>query len=173
MKIKENLALIAALAVPVLMIILVALAIYVPRSWAKPQYDFIYTTEYNYYYRFSVINGSLVIDQTPDPSVPSPEPISRPVKDPFETIVPKVFLHHTDTDTNEEITLDRAKALKLIGDQKSPDGFEVTRGDSGPLFFGGNNYNTFYLNGHHLSKKITLMSSNQYNDFHLIGWIQK
>lgn len=177
MKIKENLALIAALAVPVVMIVLVALTIYVPRTWAKPQYDFIYTTEYNYYYRFSVIDGKLNVTESFDPSAPQAAPYPYPAPVPGKDLPPqpkpKIYLHHTDTDSNEEITLEKAQVLNLSGDTKSPDGYQVNRGDSSGSFFGSSGYNTFYITGHHLSQKVNLATSDYGYDFHLIGWIKK
>lgn len=174
MKIKENLALIAALAVPVIMIILVALTIYVPRTWAKPQYDFLYTTEYNYYYRFSVMDGKINLTESPDPSAPKPAPYTAPNSGPEPAQPkPRIYLHHTQTDSNEEISLEKAQSLSLSGDTKSPDGYQVNRGDSSGSFFGSSGYGTFYITGHHLSKRVNLATSDYGYDFHLIGWVIK
>ena len=59
---KKNIPLIFAISIPVLMVIGIALSIYLPTLFVKPEYDFLYSIGGDYSYRneYAVENGKLV-----------------------------------------------------------------------------------------------------------------
>lgn len=167
---KKNISLIVGIAIPILMIVLIAVSIYLPSLFAPaPQFNFIYVTEDNYgqNFQFAVENGVLV---------------KREVKYP-EHYTPKdarLFIHDVMKNTDQEITFEDAQKLKLDSLLKSPDGYEVVYGSSDygffPFFYGGSDYNAMYLKGHNTSKKLDLQSSTDgryyYRNRRFLGWIR-
>ncbi len=159
----------AAIAIPVLLVIAIALSIYLPAAFAKkPKYDFVYTNEDDYYYRYTV-KEEKIIELPQDQK--SFYPLTR------SDI--KFYLHNTAENTNKEITLADAQSLNLSGDTTSPDGFTITRPDGNEsiftLFFGGvNNYNSRYFEAPNskIGLKINLANPQGYY-FHFLGWVIK
>src|SRR4051812_7664420 len=116
---KQKLPLIIGLAIPVLMILFVAGAVYVPRFFLHPQYDFVYVNGDYYYRQYSVENGKLIRQVLPeDPKLYYPKP----------TQPEKFFVYDIQTDTSKEISFSDAQKLVLDSNLKSPDGYEVKQG---------------------------------------------
>jgi hypothetical protein len=185
---KKNWSLIVGVAIPILMIILVALSIYVPVLFAKPTTKFLYYTSdtYDYYYndRYAVENGKLVLipykqrDTVEDTRFPS-------VKDPEVSLeIPKAVLHLFVYDpvanASQEITFEEGQKLRLESRVESPEGYTLSQGSYGgdifDLFGGGyHDYNTWYLQKGTVNKKITLEQSasgyRYYNNIQFLGWI--
>ncbi|MFA5362601.1 MAG: hypothetical protein WC335_05060 [Candidatus Omnitrophota bacterium] len=167
---KKNISLLIGIAIPILMIVLIALSIYLPSFFAPaPQFNFLYVTEDNYgqNFQFGVENGVLV---------------KREVKYP-EHYIPKesrLFIHDVIKNTDREITFEDARKLKLDSRLKSPDGYEVVYGSTDygffPFFYGGHDYNAMYLKGHNTSKKLDLQASTDgryyYRNRRFLGWIR-
>ncbi len=173
MKIKDNISLIIGIAIPILMIVLVALSIYLPAIFSpQPQFNFLYVTGDDYYKgkQYVVESGKL---------------IEREVKYPqhYTPGIVRLLIHNVATDESKEISFEETQQLSLDANSKSPDGWEVVYGnrDYGvfPLFFsGGTDYNSMYLKGHNTSKKLNLQSSadNRYHYYRrarFLGWIRQ
>ncbi len=172
MAVKKNTSLIIAMAIPILMIVLVAVSIYLPGLFAPaPQFDFLYVSGDDYYagHQYVVENGKLA---------------KRDVKYPehYTPGVARLFVHDVSTNNSKEIFFEEAQKFALDASVKSPDGYEVAYGstESGffPLFFSdGRDYNTMYLKGHNASKKLNLQvsSDERYYSYRerarFLGWV--
>lgn len=189
---QSKIPLIFALAIPFIMVVLIALSIYVPRLFATPpQYDFLYVIndsempytviEGKFYYSpiYRVENGKLVQRLTPypesSPDFPKPVPV-------YPQTEPKLYFHDVGENKSREMTFAKAQELSLDPSIMSPDGFEV-REDYGaegvfPLFFGSSReYGARYLVGDYYSEKLNLVKSNtdRYYPYNLrfLGWVSQ
>lgn len=150
------------------MVLFIGASIYLPTFFvSSPQYDFIYTTGYaNYSDHYDVVNGK--ISKIP-PQYPANTPPSYGEK-------VRLYLHSTESNTNREILFEEAQTFRIITDRISPDGFEVIQssGSSGffPFFYSSSRPG-YYLNGHNVSRKISIGSSYSYYDFQFLGWVQR
>ena len=174
---KKNLPLLVALAIPVLMIVGVALAVYLPGLGKKPAYDFLYVSGngvtypgYAEYY-FSVENGKLVKRALP-PQNGLPLYYKNQAND------EKLFLYDVKSDTGKEVSLEEAQKYVLDSSNQSPDGYEVSRGtySGGFLFFDGrSDYEHWYLRGHNRSRQLNLklVGGNNYDNFRFLGWVKQ
>lgn len=171
---KKNIPLIFALSIPVLLIIGVALSIYLPTLFTKPQYGFLYSTggDYNYHNEYAVENGKLV-----------KKPVTLPpYVVPTNSKEPELYTYDVQKNSNTKISFEETQTLNLDSNPQSPDSFEITYGSDGggvfPFFFWSDrDYGSRYLKGHGVTKKIDLHSSSPYNyysgDFQFLGWIKK
>jgi hypothetical protein len=167
---KKNATLIIGISIPILMIIFVAVSIYLPGLFVKPKFNFVYVTGNDYYYysqyQYAVQNGKIVENEIKKPENRSYEP-AREVR---------LYMHDVAANTNREITFEEARNMNLDSNIKSPDGFEIITGShsGGFLFSGGSDYDTRYLTGNNISKKLDLrlVGSSYYNNFRFIGWIK-
>ncbi len=168
---KKNVSLIVGIAIPILMIVLVAISIYAPALFAPaPRINFLYVAGNDYYPEqpYAVEHGTVV---------------KREVKYPehYTPGVVRFFLHDTSANEDRELSFEEAQKLKLNTNGKSSEGYEVVYGntESGffPWFFaGGTDYNAMYLKGHNTSKKLNLQSQGDgryyYRNRHFLGWIR-
>lgn len=170
--IKKNITLVVGISIPILMILFVATSIYLPGFFVQPKYNFLYVSSDDYYYynqyQYSVQNGKLLRNEIKQPE----NRTYRWMRD--------VKLYVCDVVKNEsrEISFEEAQNLNLDSNNVSPDGFEVTYGNRSEgflpfFFFLERDYNTLYLKGHNLSKKLNLkLSGSYYHNFRFIGWIK-
>lgn len=179
----KNIPLIVGICVPLAMIIFVAISIYVPGLFIQPKYDFLYSTEEQ---KFNVYTA--------------PKEAGEPIQYPYTAYetkggqlvkinavyysenVPEIKLYYYDVAVNEphEITFEEAAKLKLSTEVKSPDGFEIAYGNSGggmfPFFYSSGDYESRYLKGNGVSKKLNISTVNSgrgYINFTFLGWVEK
>lgn len=167
MDIKKNASLIAAIAVPVLMMIAISASIYLPAMFVRPGYDFIYTDNQNYdsSYRYSVDGGMIKKEDVPcDSSANSNYCNSR-------TGDGKIYYYDVARNESRELPFEEANRIKLDSSYKSPDGFEIMGSSGGGPFFSGD-YNAKFIKKGAYSKKINKSSANGYN-FEFLGWVIK
>ena len=173
MKPQKNISLIVGLAIPFLMIVLVAASIYLPGLFApQPKFNFLYVTDDDYYqgHAYVIENGKLT---------------KREVKYPEHYIpgVIRLFVHDVSANESKEVSFEEAQQLHLDPNVKSPDGYEVVYGSAEygffPLFFsGGRDYNSMYLKGHSTSKKLKLQTPSDGRYYYsrdrarFLGWIR-
>jgi len=171
--IKKNITLIVGISIPILMIVFVAASIYLPGLFIKPNVNFLYAYGDEYYSqeRFTVQNGKLVKREVPRYESQS---YYQPPREES-----KLFLHDVVKNESREVSFEEAQRLNLDSGTKSSDGFEVINGYQGGGFFpffggSGSDYNTRYLKGHNVSKKINLQQRGEsyYYDFRFLGWIK-
>lgn len=171
--IKRNITLILGISIPILMILFVAGSIYLPGLFIKPHFNFLYVFSDDYYYnepQYLVDNGRLVkseIKQTDNQNNYPPKKES------------KLYIYDVTKNESQEISLEQAQNLDLDSKSKSPDGFEVVYGSRGdgffPFFWGsGSDYNSRYLKGRNISRKLDLKINDSYNyySFRFLGWIK-
>ncbi len=170
---KKNFPLIVGRALPVIMVLLIAGSIVLPRLFAHPRYGFLYTWgEYTVRQSFVVKNGQLTSVRTTDAYIlrNSSEEMQR------------LFRYDPVKDASEEIPYAAAQKLKVSDTAQSPDGYEVQQGDSNysggffsEIFFSGGSrdYNAIVLSGHGAMKRINVArpdNMSPYN-FHFVGWV--
>ena len=171
--IKKNITLVLGISIPILMILFVAGSIYLPGFFIKPHFNFLYVSGDDYYYsqqQYLVQNGKLVKSEIKQPENQNYSP---------PRVESKLYIYDVAKNEAKEISFAEAQKLNLDSGVKSPDDFEVVYGSRGdgffPFFFSsGRDYNTRYLSGHNVSKKLNLQlnGSSYYNNFRFIGWIK-
>ncbi|OGX10818.1 MAG: hypothetical protein A2351_00200 [Omnitrophica bacterium RIFOXYB12_FULL_50_7] len=171
---KKHLPLVIGLSLPVLMTLFISGSIYLPKLFApEPKFDFIYSASDNHGWpdvRFTVENGTLrKMEQT------YPEQAAQ--KD-FKTATVVLYRYHIKTNQSERLSFEAAQKLKLVSGEKSPDNFEVVRGDSdgglGLLYSRGSSFGDFFLKGHGTARKLNLEKRGSFYwnpDGNVIGWI--
>jgi hypothetical protein len=165
---KRNGAVWLAVAIPVLVVVAVALSIYVPRLFVHPTTDFVYVVDDTHYTGdsgadYRVVDGRIV----EAPTAPS-----------GATTRGRLLRYDVKADRAQPLTLAQAQALTLDPAATSPDGFSVvyTDGSGGGLFsFGGDSGNAaVYLDGRGVRLRLDLPVGRSYesNGFHVVGWIR-
>ncbi len=170
---KKNIPLYIALAVPVLMIGLVAVLVYLPRFGPLPKYNFIYSSGGTYPYGYYTVSGNTLQKNE--------NRIKQDIKDNIVVTEPRLFLHDVATNQSREISLGEGQKLKLDSTDESPDGFKITMGNYDDGIFGifggsGRDYGSRYIaNNGGGGVKLNLKSvSGAYYDsysFQFLGWI--
>lgn len=165
----KNISLLIAVSLPILMVVVIAASIYIPRQSIKPQTNFIYSTEEAdgyLYYEYSVVAGKLIYKFPLISEYEKDKPI-------FEHTF---YLHDVESDKSKKITFNEATALKLSNEKLSPDGYEVVRGGYNNSYFFlsvPSSYRDFFIK--HKSggsKKINLQVSNEAAySYEFVGWI--
>lgn len=182
--IKQNLTLVLAFSLPVILIVFVALSTYLPSLLLSTNYNFVYATcsNDNYYncsdyleQRYEVVEGKLTIKDV-DPTIDSDGDKIPDVKENYTT---RLFLHDTKNNESREISPAEAQGLTLNNLLTSPDGVSVSSDyNRGPdflfVFDGGSSYGYYLMKGD--SKvKLNLINSNEnyyyQHNFQFIGWV--
>ena len=173
--IKKNITLVIGVSIPILMILFVAGSIYLPGLFVQPKVNFLYTTGEDYYsYQYHYVVDSDKLLKYDDVS-PQNTNYNQPRS---ET---KLFVYDVVKNENKSISFDDAQTLHLDANPQSPDGFEVVYGSRGDnffpfFFFSGTDYNSRYLKGHNVSRKINIQAGgpyyNAYYNFRFLGWIK-
>jgi len=166
--------------IPILMIIFVAGSIYIPNLFTQPKFNFLYATggecfcsQYNQPY--SIQNSKLIKNKIPILTI---TPNARDISCDLPQNAAKLFIHDTVKNENEQITFATAQQLNLDPNNKSPDGFEITRGGMqgsifSLLFYADSRYDkSSALQGHYASKKFNAQTLGPCNNFRFIGWIK-
>ncbi len=187
---KSNLPIILAFAIPVLMIVIVALVVYLPALFLNPQSDFVYATQLGQKSplytgaRYIVTDGKISVECFDAYRAPFvKEDLAAPTLLPKEACTATnsdagtLFLHDVETNKSKELSFTDAQALTLNNKPISPDGYEVVsaqyNGDIFPFISGATGYGTKYLKGRYGSKKLDLqLATDSYNNFTFIGWVE-
>ncbi len=187
--IKKNFAILLAFALPLLLIIGVAVSTYLPSVFLSTNYNFIYTScsdGNNYYYncdnylqkRYSVVNNKIVLNNI-DPTQDSDGDSIPDIKENYSV---RIFLHDTKLNESREITLEEANTYKLSSLLTSPDGVTVSgnynRG--GDFFFfpfvsGSSSSYGYYLTKGKSKTKLNLINERDryyyQENFGFLGWV--
>jgi len=172
---KKNLPLYIALAVPVLMIILVAAFIYLPGIGKKPAHNFLYMTGnnvYDYAYNnigYQVNGGHLVYNP---PASPAPNQPNYPASGDVH-----FYLYDVANNQAKEVTLAEAEGYNLDSSNTSSDGYTIQQGNgnSGDFLFGGGggDYTSWFIKGHNRAIKLNLkLTGAYYSNFRFLGWTE-
>jgi len=165
--------LIVGLSIPVVMIALIAGAIYLPGLMTDiedPRFDFLYMVGYAQENNYHVTDGRLRR---------SPQ---RPRKgetgssgDPHL----QFFVYRVGDGTSEQLSFEEASKLCLDGSAISPDGFEIAYGRRSEVFFplwSSRDYETRFLRKESLSIKLDLEVAESFNtirSFRFLGWVEE
>lgn len=182
--IKQNLTLVLAFSLPIILIVFVALSTYLPSLFLSTNYNFVYATCANddYYncsdylqQRYEVVDSKLVVRDI-DPTIDSD---GDKIPDVKENYITRLFLHDTKSNESREINLDEASGLSLSSLLTSPDGVSVSSDyNPGPdflfVFDGGSSYGYYLMKGGSKVKLNLINSDENYyyrDNFHFIGWV--
>ncbi len=195
---KENLPLIVAIGLPILLIIIVALFALLPKYLSKPEYKFVYTedigsryyafgnnicTIYRKYYELDSANKIIMKDFYVSPFSDAPEEDLKKPCNGFPTAfkdAPDLYLYDFVTDTSSKIAPESVGQHTIVSEKESPDGFQVAYryGHNGifELFGSSNDRSGIYLikNGpiRTLNLETTDESAYGSRDFRFIGWVR-
>ena len=165
---KQKLPLYIALAIPMLMIVLIALFVYIPGIGKKPHINFLYVSGQGYYsnYNYAVSGGKLIMN-----TFTSTDPVYKGI-----VTTPHIYLYDVSTDKATELAFQDAQKYTLDASTESSEGFAFRRGgySGGFLFDVGNDYNSYYLVGFNRKHKLNLKTvGTGYDDNQFLGWIIK
>jgi len=178
---KKHFTLIIGISLPIIMILLVAGAIYLPQILVKPHYNFLYSDQFlnnvnngRHYQQssyYDVENGVLVKKEIPKEENENGN---------IEYIDPKLHFYDVVNNTTREISFADASQLSLLPGPTSPDGFIVQyshHNDGIFELFGGsydNNRGMYIKKG--VSQHLLAIPNDQnyyYNgSFRVLGWIK-
>lgn len=173
-----------AIGLPVLFVVGLIGAVYIPQLFTKPaQYDFVYITRNlsePYGQTYTVEQGKIVKQYLPPPV----DYKLSEVKDYRSVLLESIYLYDVETDKSRELTLEEAQALTIDQNPKSPDGYIFKSGqNSGGVvtdMFGGNrDYSASYLKNGFYSKRIYLTQEKSSRNYYgygpgdFIGWVIK
>jgi len=173
---KKNLPLIVGICLPVVFIIVIALALFVPSLYVKPQYNFVYSDQssdnWNNWYRnmYVVRDGRVTVE-------------TRPVtpNDQYKTYRgdnASLFLYDVKTNTARSITLAEAQALTLDPSPSSPDGYVVRYeyGNDGIFeLFGSDSSYGYVITKGNGKKRLDAMVNDMYRgsgSYTVLGWVK-
>lgn len=166
MNIKKNISLIVGISVPIVMILLVAGFIYLPRFFVHPHYNFLYIAgDYSSAQQYEVKDSRLV---------------KKEVKWPGNAQNDRLFIYDVANNQSREISFDDAAALNLDPGRESPDGWKIISGEHHDGLFpftSGADYCSRYISGHNVSNRLeprTSGNSSSYcgGNFVFLGWIR-
>lgn len=196
---KQHITLVIGLAIPFLVVLLIAGAVFVPRwldQTPPPATDFIYgyglgliypaymnpgynsaypvPGQVNGKYIYEVVAGKLTRRDAPLPTEGQKDPGFSPVVSEEE---PLFYRYSVQSGKSQRLTYAEASALSLISSPKSPDGYSFISGRQGSNFPFGGGYTdgTIYLSKEHHTQKVEFEANttNQYyysqNPF--IAWV--
>jgi hypothetical protein len=190
--IKQNIVILLAFILPILLITGVALSVYIPSLFLSTKYNFVYTTcakgidsEYpfkciNYTQkRYSVVNNKMIINNI-DPTLDSDNNKIPDIYDSdFSNDTIRIILHDTEKNESREITFEEAQTLTLNNFETSPDGVAIKgdwSGGSDFFMFGGSSSTYgYYLTKGKIKNKLNLIYDyDQYyyrEGLQFIGWV--
>ncbi|MEI7792193.1 MAG: hypothetical protein WCI57_01755 [Candidatus Berkelbacteria bacterium] len=181
-----NVSLIVGVGVPVLMMLFIAAAIYLPGLFKKPQFDFIYSTaEYSYANPLLEVKDQKLGFKCADDQhyYSSDDSTSKEIAAKCtEEFLPKLHRYSIKNNTVMDISYADAQKLVLDTNADSSDGYKVEQGNynNGDMFsgmFGGGyneDYNAWYLKGHNRVVKLNITNdSNSSSDTKFVGWVKE
>ena len=118
---KKNIPLYLALAIPVIMVIALAISIYLPSLWHKPKQNFVYETGdvssygYNEAWSYQVQNGRLTVVNNPEPQNSYyANTLKQPNIDLYEYNVTTGQVSSLTADQAESLQLDPSTTLPMV-----------------------------------------------------------
>lgn len=156
-------------SVPIVITVIAVIAVYLPRLFANPQYDFLYTFCDGYDCDNTYItdgNGGITIRK------------SNADNDSYDynRSEEKIGLYDVSAGSTRIISYAEARSFYVYENSKSPDGYELERENDGGgfLFWGDYDESLQLKNG--LKRKPVDLGLNAsryyyYNDFNFLGWV--
>ena len=172
-RMKIDPALLIGLLIPVVMTVLIAAAVAVPRYFSgieDPHYDFLYTIGYAEGYRTYVDDGRLHREEVKLDKVAQTLQVRSELQ---------YFVHRVRDNTSEQLTFDEAAKLRLDTTAFSPDGYEIVHGRRSDFLFpmwSSRDYRTRYLQkgGRVIKLELEIGESFRYgHNMTFVGWIEE
>ena len=170
---KIDTALLVGLGIPVVMIAIIAAAIFIPRyllGIEDPQYDFLYAIGYADYVRTFVEDGRLRQEEVESECVASTSSVRPELQ---------FFIHRVRTNSSDRLTFEQASELCLDSTAFSPDGYEIVHGRRSEFLFpmwSSRDYRTRYLmkNGRSIKLELEIGEGFRYaHNMTFLGWIEE
>lgn len=167
----KHIPLLISFALPVVMIIVIALSIFLPQYISHPKYDFVYSVYDGYYSTsfYTLEKGKLVQNLVP---------VYELENNYYR--VPKLYRYDMQNNLTKEISFGEAQQYMYFSSEISPDGYTIKEsGMNGGIFpfsFDNSaNTRSVYAVTKYSGKKLTIHESTTpwSNQIHFIGWIQK
>jgi hypothetical protein len=154
-------------SIPVGIAVLAAGVVYLPRVFAHPKYDFIYSYCNNYSCKdsYSVDSNGYVAKGTADPKYTD-----------YYDSAAMLRYYDAESDSTKSLSFEEVLRHKLDTSSKSPDGYSLSRGDdSSGFLFVDRGAPGWYLKNGLKQKKVDLATSNTYysDQVRFLGWITK
>lgn len=183
---KKHVPLIAAIALPVIFIIILVITIVTPSVTINPEFDFVYVDPseqyrrsfdvFEYKNRYDVKDGKIIkvpIEIYVDPMLKYPEDIQ------YED-APTLYLYDIEENTSREISFEEAQEFMFDRGPSSPDGytikFEYNNDGIFELFGSGNNDSGYFIVKGSGKKQLTGIDNTMHyygdGEIDLIGWIK-
>lgn len=152
-------------AIPIGIAIVAAAAVYVPRLLAHPSYDFIYSVCNDYRCKNSY-------------SVDAAGHVAQDSSDLDSYADHRASLRYYDSSDNsfKNLALEEARKYQLDTSSKSPDGYTLTKNNSGSGFlFWGDYSEGWYLKDGAKKKKVEVTATDSYYSptVTFLGWVIK
>lgn len=172
-KMKIDPVLLIGLGIPVVMTVLIAAAVVVPRYFSgieDPRYDFLYTIGYAEGYRTIVEDGRLHREEVNIDKVTQTSPVQPGLQ---------YFVHRVRDNTSARVTFEEATELRLDTTAFSPDGYEIVHGRRSDFLFpmwSSRDYRTRYLQkgGRVIKLELEIGESFRYgHNMTFVGWIEE
>jgi hypothetical protein len=186
---QQNLPAIIAIALPVLLVLIIALLTMLPNLGPKPQYDFLFVKQptRSHYEASACVVYSHYYDTEEGKLVKKPYTVSvfdkKEVAEPCygysqikQEEVPELYIYRTLHGTVYPISFEQASMLETKGETVSPDGYTVTKRmiNRGILeLFGGSNDGIFISKkNQHIKINIDDPNLSSYygDEFNFITW---
>jgi len=188
---KEHIPVIVALALPVLLVLIVAGLSVISNRGVRSSHDFVYSLSqsiawmdrdcysYRSYYsvddsgHLNLVSYNAGVLNEGQPNDPCASSSQRKLKD-----APDLYYYDSRQDTTKPMTLVEASGLVLTGSFTSPDGYTVDyrNGNSGFMdIFGGSGQNGVYLNQKNQHRILPAVENDQTlygQDFSFVGWVK-
>lgn len=175
--IQKNFPLVVGIALPLLIVLALVIAVFIPSALADPEYDFLFTNEgynYNRVYRstYEVSDSRIALKSV---TLHLGEYDNRVIEE-----KPTIFRYSADTETVHEISFAEAETLSLDPGPSSPDGYIVeygyNRGGGFFPFYDSGGSSGYYVTKGGARKKIPSIPSQggYYGNGQLtfIGWVK-
>ena len=183
---RKNWALLTAFALPVGFVGMILTSTYIQSRLVSTNYDFVYfqcDMPRGYYSdrclvfldeRFTIENGKILVNEVIDEN----EEDERN-SDLYKISNARIFLHDTESNKSQEITIDQVEGLKVSELLTSPDGVtfsaEYHRSSGVFIFSSGDTSHRFHLKDGRNQRKMYLEGEDdQYyygNNFKFGGWV--
>ena len=184
---RTHFAILAAFALPLIVIGVLLATTYLPGALLTTDYDFVYaacadgTNSYSYdcnsyMQRLVTVEDGRITFNEISPEVDTDE---DGIPDVDEGHPVRLFFHDTGKNESREILLEDAQALSVSGLLTSPDGVTVSssynrNADFFLVFDGGSSYGIYLTKGKSKNRLNLINDSDRYyyrNNFHFVGWV--
>ena len=174
--IKKNFPLAVGVLLPLVVVLALVVAVFVPALLANPQYDFLFTNEgydYNRVYRFTyqVADGRIAL-----------KPVELHLGEYDHSVIeerPTLFRYSAHDGAVHEVSFADAESLALDPGPSSPDGYIVeygaSRGGGFFLFYDSRDSSGYYITKGGARKKVPAIPSQGgygYGQPKFIGWVK-